>query len=308
MKLSPEVSRAGFSALSKLKSLQEFIFYDESTEHAQEERLGLCFELLPQLHVSSYKPTPHLYLLELSWLTSQALSDIEAPCSLQVRHLALHSTRFVPRHVALPELQVLFLVEPLDGTLLLNFSNLSELNLRKTDKQNLLLVLGHVGRQLQTLRFNVYFNSAQLDSGIELDRVLKACPNLSELSCSSTLSPWCASELRPDNLRRLRRVSLDTASNYVRSGIVLQLLRLAPELRFIRLAWAKLSVEDLRALDELARQRTCMRNLEDFAVTLDARDTTDLEKQLIAKALTSCVAHCDQLKNVSLVYFDDSIE
>jgi hypothetical protein len=185
VQLSDTVSREGISALGRLKTLQQFVFFNHG--HRAEDRnvhlIGLCFELLPHLHAVAIKPLT-LQDKTMSEQMGQALANVRFPCTLQLRHLevlnlnAIQSSR---RYVHLPELELLrvhttFLsMQPLAlGPL----PKLSELFIHRTHVDELLNILRRYGRQLKTIscEFLRGWPNQQI-----LKRILELCPNLSHL-------------------------------------------------------------------------------------------------------------------------------
>jgi hypothetical protein len=159
-----------------------------------------------------------------------------------------------------PFLQVLYLTNPMDESRLLSsrFPKLIELVMDRTNEETLLLVLGQVGKQLQKLRFGIYGNVAEMKNGeVHLDRVLAACPILSELSTSTNVSPRCdVSELRLDTLIHLHTLVIKTLCLcHLQSGLLQDFLRLAPNLRFVRLVKASVDSRELGQLSEVLKQR-----------------------------------------------------
>jgi hypothetical protein len=127
----------------------------------------------------------------------------------------------------------------------------------------LMRILGHVGHQLRTLRL-VLISEAQ----VQLDGLLDACPQLEELSVhfgglqSVTL-------LRPDTLRNLQKLRVNSAKgDFVQPGLLLQVLRMAKDLRSVDLSMVDVDVHDLQELAVLAGQGTCMQNLQHVQIIL----------------------------------------
>lgn len=265
--------------------------------------IELCLEYLPQLHVVSLKPEPHIcknLLRILGKYTSTALSNLsrDRQHTLQLRCLAVST--FVPEHIALPQLRFLCQSWPLEhtGLGLANdrFPQLSELALYGVCSGKLMRNLGHVGRQLNTLHFEVH-------EIIQLDRVLDKCPNLSELSVHSH-GVNSSSELQPHPLRRLQKLQVTFAdSEYEHQpGLFVELLRLAPELRSVVLSLEKVHGDLFEELCVLVRQRICMRHLGEFKVYVDNDHCDTYERAVPEIALVLCTYECEKLKNVMLEF------
>jgi hypothetical protein len=287
------VSGSGIEALRRLSLLQEFTFQDCSDELV----LKQCLELLPHLHIIGNR-------MELSQSDAddvykkidgmgQALSRIEAPCTLQLHHLWLHNTQQVLNKISLPELELLKLsgkiaMHPwLDGGL----PKLTKLHLYSMNQVTLMPVLARVGRQLQVLL-------VALKQLPQLDLVLEACPNLTQLHVNTGMGIQHTSLLRPEMLKQMKSVKFDATSGYLEPGLLFQILSLAPELRSIELFSLRFD-EDWEALADLAEERTCMRHLETIKIESKTRFTT-LEQRLMAKVHVSCSINCPQLKIFSL--------
>jgi hypothetical protein len=66
--------------------------------------------------------------------------------------------------------------------------------------------------------------------------MLDSCPYLSELSVITTASVLSSSELRPDTLGRLQTLVLYFLNlDFMQSGLLLQVLRLASQLHYVHL-------------------------------------------------------------------------
>jgi hypothetical protein len=111
--LGYKVSRKGLKALTKLSSLEEFLFVD-SLEEEQEYLLEECFKLLPHLHDISGRTEPLRcqHQMYLSYVVASTLIDMEGPLTLQLRRLEISTDDFTHfrEDVALPELRVLILI------------------------------------------------------------------------------------------------------------------------------------------------------------------------------------------------------
>jgi hypothetical protein len=284
------VSKAGLLALRKLTSLQEFLFSNTPNERMVRE----CFELLPNLHAIACMLTPQLRdFIELEKI-GDVLSRIDTPCTLQLRQLALCNTNRILENVSLPELQAL----ELRGSIAMHpwfegdVSNLSELRLGNMNPNTMMPVLNHVGRQLQSLRLVSSDN-------LQLDAVLNACPNLSELTIMC-LGPRFESPLRPDTLKHLQTVRFfQIKSNSQQGQLLLQVLRLAPKLRSVESSSFVLRVNsnEWQELAELAEQGTCMRQLEEIRIHFQ-ENCVQHEQRPMDEALAACIVHCPKLQIV----------
>ena len=295
------MSRTGILALRRLTLLQEFVFCDCSEELLV---LKQCLELLPHLHIIGNR-------LELSQSDEDdmyemikglgiALSQIKAPCTLQLHHLWLHDTDQILDKISLPELQVLKLSckIAMHSWLFGGLPKLSKLYVYNMHQDTLMPVLAQVGQQLQVLHINLM----RLP---RLDLILEACPNLTQLHVDSEMGLRYTSQLRPDMLKQLKTVKFDADRGYLEPGLLLQILSMAPELRSIELGSLRFD-EDWEALAELAEEGTCMRHLE--TIKLESKTCfTKLEQRLLSKALVSCSINCPRLKNFIWLESDDHL-
>jgi hypothetical protein len=277
------VSRDGILALGRLTMLETLVYKNDMPDHL----IRHCLELLQHLHYMHY-PT-------------LSMSTIEVPCTLQLRYLALVNINNISEQVSLPGLETFHLMEPLEMHPLFagGLPKLSELHLLQTDKETLLLVLGHVGRQLRSLQF--YISS----DWVQLDRVLTLCPDLSELHVKSFPNQGLrVSQLLPDTLKKLESVTLGLLQfdDYLQKGLLLQILRLAPELSSLSVSGYLFYDEDLKEWAELAEKGTCMQNLQQLRIQLDAEHQTENGKRLLDNAITSCCINCSQLRTASVNY------
>jgi hypothetical protein len=307
VQLSGGVSQQGVSALVKLNLLREFFFEHRLNLHWISV-LGWCFKELLQLHAVGQKPDKFVEdQRRFARLNSSALSSISSfssPCTLNLRWLAVSRLRIL-MHVMLPELEVLSLNDN-DSSLTsftcldrIHLAKLTQLDVVETGNETLMSVVGHFGHQLSTLRFQFQTSGGVL----QLDRVLTACPKLSELDMD-VVEIQSATDLLPGTLRCLKVLRLRVhhyGDDDVQPGLVLQLLRLAPNLRTIELFGFHrlMSVDDLLALIELVERGACMCHLQRLQVSLhpaainyiDLRDFLDL-------LIISCGVHCKQLREV----------
>jgi hypothetical protein len=292
VQLSDKVSRRGISALRKLSSLKEFLFYNWLQKPNLVEQIGFCFKLLPHLHTVADKGSVLGYRMGL------ALSSVQSPCILQLRHLAVYNLNHIPAGASLPEVQVLHLDVCVDNMQLQigpgRFPKLIELNWIVTSNEDyLMVVLGHLGLQLQTLRFRIFRGGT-----LHLDRVLGACPQLSQLEISTNARVLGSAELGPDTLSRLQTLSL--TSSRIEPGLLLQILRLASHLRSVNLKVEKLDAQELREWAELAKEGTCMQHLQQIKLTFST-SYFDEHKHLLDEVFISCSIHCPQLKHFALL-------
>lgn len=310
--MSHNVSWRGILALRKLTLLEELIFniFDFPW---QRDLLCKTYKLLPHLHVAGMKPAEPFSRDTVAWseVSSMALDEISSTssCTLQLHHLARLTLDYgeirITEFISLPEVLVLYLLYwSYDEEMPLfpgHFPKLTELNMVDSVGANLMQIIGHgVGQQLLTLRvcfpIEVY---RSLGAPLQLDEVLGACPNLSEL-CMDVKGVDSATELQPDSLHQLRvlRIYSEKWEN-LQTGLVMQLLRLAPNLCTVELTSAMLEVEDLEHLAELVEQRACLQQLEQLQVTLVTKATNFTELKLALDVfIISCSKHCKQLRQV----------
>lgn len=223
--------------------------------------------------------------------SSGALPKIKSPCTLQLHHLVLESLDCLPSHVAMPQLQVLYLESPSYGTKLApsRFPNLTEINTCSTTIGDLSNVLGHgVGRQLRTLRVQ-FVEDAQ-----SLDWLLDECPNLTELCLSMTGMRSKGGRLLPDTLLTL---CLHCDKGDMQRGLLVQMLESAPNLVAVDIESGMLDVEDLVRLDELVKQGACLRHLWSLRVSHNPRDAyfTNQWKRHFEQLIITCNIHCQEL-------------
>lgn len=297
--LGPNVTRSGFEALSKLSSLQEFLFLDSINEQ-QEHLLQDCFELMPQLQAvcgRSQKLRCHHDEAQSDWI-SEALLNLRAPCTLKLHKLDLTGSRYIPPGVELPEMQTLLLARPTLTQIELgvhHFAKLSELCVRDcVSEAQLLRILGQVGRQLETLHFTYCH--------LDVCAVLAAAPHLVNLAFDVP-GLRCTTPLQPTTLQRLRTLSFvndDRSPDSIEPGLLLlQLLRLAPKLRTVTAGFDKMELEDFMALVRLAQECTSMRRLEEFIVRLN--DTNDFNSIYLAEQATCALAiNCPHLRKACI--------
>jgi hypothetical protein len=140
---------------------------------------------------------------------------------------------------------------------------------------------------------------------VHLDRVLTLCPDLSKLHVTSFPNHALrVSQLQPDTLKNLESVTLGLIQfdDYLQKGLLLQVLRLAPELRSLSVSGYMLHDEDLKEWAELAEKVTCMQNLQQINIQLDAEQQTENGKRLLDNAITSCCINCSQLQIANVNY------
>jgi hypothetical protein len=303
--LPQSTTREGISALSKLQSLQEFYFFESPNmcKRGMIRVAQLCLELLPQLHGVMLKVEPHScknLLRILGNYTSSALSGLstDRQYTLQLRNVAVSGA--VPEQVSMPELRCLCHSWPSEHTALGldndRFPRLRELAMYGVCQTKLMRNLGHVGRQLEALHFEVH-------AIVQLDRVLEKCPDLSELSVHSH-GLNSAAELQPRPLRRLDKLKVYFAdSEYEHQpGLFVEILRHALELRSVDLTLQKVHADMFEELCVLIKQRTCMRHLEEFTVYVDNDQCDKFERAVPEIALVLCAYECEKLKKVMLEF------
>lgn len=202
----------------------------------------------------------------------------------------------------MPEVQVLFLIDPYHQIQLAGrFTKLSELNTYGTSGEDLMRILGHVGRRLDTLRVT-------LNYVVQLDKVLDACPNLSVLDLH-TGGLDSANQLRPDTVRRLRSLFvsfMSTTRGTVRPGLLVQLLRLVPNLRKLLLTFSRLDddhVQELTELVRLSQQRVVLRCLQELTIQMGANNgTTDSQRRILGLVVYKLAMHCPRLNFMGRQY------
>ena len=282
-----KVSREGIFALRKLTSLREFLYHPG---YSQSPVVRLCLELLPHLH--------HLQDVD----GSISLFDITKPCTVQLRNLSTHDLYDVSDFVSFPELRSLTLWDRLEMHPLFagGLPKLSELYLKDTDQDNLLVVLGHVGRQLKKLHVSIMCVGVHL----KLDRVMGACPNLSELKVSTDSNQLDGSQLQLDTLKHLESVTFELSEreDFLQPGLLLQFLRKAPQLRSVNVTNFNIHHQDLKEWAELAEHSTCMQNLQQIQLQFYATRRSEEAKPLWQKVLSSCSINCPQLQIASVKY------
>lgn len=300
------VSSQGFSELCKLENLQEFVFVSISTPEVNINWFLIILEFLPHLHIvggrCDDKITYCLMLNVLGDAMGCVLSAVHCPLTLQLRLLVLNCLSSIPEHVLLPEVEVLFLFNFFDPRHLIpltgRFTKLSKLIIYCMGPDELMRILGHFGRQLQTLRLNL------VNQAVQLDKVLDACPNLSELelTCSGLKS---ASQLRPDTVRHVQILCIDVSEGCMQPGLLVQLLKLTPKLRSLKLFYTHLdedNIQDLTELVELAQQQLILQRLQKIYFKMDANKkcTTKIDCRgcILSQVLYKLVVHCPRLQTM----------
>jgi hypothetical protein len=231
----------------------------------------------------------------LGTVTSNILSRVTVPLTLQLRFLSLNSLDTLPQCVSVPEVRALHLI---DETMyqenhqhaLDRFPKLTALTMMFTDEPILMSMVTHrVGLQLRTL-------SVRIDH-ISLDMLLEACPCLIELHIIDLSGPGSVSQLRPDTLENLQDLFIACPKTRImQPGLLLEIFRLAPNLRSVMLNMVPMAKEDLQALAELAKQGTCLQKLERFEFYRTSKSTSAREKRIRDEAIVACGTHCVQLK------------
>jgi hypothetical protein len=299
-----KVSRQGFSALAKLKSLQELLFSlfsdPEHNSGARRRELELCFDFLPQLHVAAYKLTT-LSNNVLGYVSSDILSSVTVPRTLQLHFLALDILDTLPQCVSLPQLRVLHLSDPIyeesHQDALDRFPNLTELTMMYTDEPTLMSIIRHrVGLQLRKL-------SVCINGKISLDLLVEACPGLSELFLINVDSyPESVSKLRSNTLQNLHTLFIACPNACImQPGLILEIFRLAPNLRNVSLSMVPMAKEDLQELAEMIKQGTCLRKLERFEFPRSSGSSSAKEGRIRDEAIVACSTHCKKLKEFAFV-------
>jgi hypothetical protein len=138
---------------------------------------------------------------------------------------------------------------------------------------------------------------------LQLDQLLDACPNLSELCMESNTEIQSAAELRPDTLGHLR--ILRSKKINMQPGLMLQILQMAPKLSALDFGSDMLDLADLEMLAELVEQGVCLRHLERLEVTLVPRDNNVSEQwqRQLDLLIITCSTHCKQLHEVDVKDF-----
>jgi hypothetical protein len=296
LQVSDTVSSRGISALRALSSLQEFLFDIWRLETNLVQQIVLCFELLPHLHVVAFKATPENAMDRVLGFVKmgEALSKIRTRCTLQLRHLSVRNWHHIPQHVQLPELQVLNLTKCSYNLQIQpgRFPRLSELYWDDSSVDSLIFVFEQVGHQLQLLSFTISFS----DETLEFDSLLEIFPNLSVLEINIKGSVHRVSALQPDTLSRLQTLTLNLSMHgSMQSGVLLEILRLAPKLRMIDLKSVMPSGGDLEEFAALAKDGSCMQNLEQISFRFKVQDIDLMTRNMLEEALLSCSNHCPRL-------------
>jgi hypothetical protein len=303
-------TKNGFRHLTTLRSLEEFSFVFEGDSYAFKNDLFLtwCYEILPQLHIAGFKAEPgvcRMLLMTVGTDVSTALRRVRrrAGCrglQLQLRNLALTKELRFLNDIDLPQLKVLFLRSPLqinllDLSRLPNLDTLDAFDL--TDIQMLQVLAAPVGHQLKCL--HLYDRAV-----VQLDEVLERCPNLSELSLC-VFSFQIPPTFQPHPFLHLTDVSIRTSKSYFSRDFtapLLQLIRLAPNLRSLHLHLPMSSGQELIDLVQLAGHGY-LQHLEKLEVALmDLADVSDDELETL---LQSFVSHCSKLQTLELDEVDE---
>jgi len=261
---------------------------------------------MPHLHIVLKKPAPFhgkSLALELGQLTSKVIiDDITNPCTLQLHHLALSSSYIsIPEHINLPQLQSIYISNSFGPYLLdaSRFPKLTEMSLYFSNVEPL-FNLGLLGHNLRHI-------SVTVNAKVELDRLLYACPHLTELTifCKHLDS---TTDLQPDTLLVLQQFLFVCYSTFrnetVQEGLIVEVLRLAPELRVFKMKAVMLGEDELMKFADLAEQRICLRKLEEVHLKVDKKDMTTLEQDLLDAATISLATHCERLRILEVIYED----
>lgn len=253
----------GISALASLKNLEQFLFSGHTRNHGQGaiEKIRVCFRLLPHLQATYYNGTVKLSDMD-GYLTTdmeRALASMPERTTLKLRQLVLHSIDRLPLELTLPDLEVLHLrlshLTQRSEAVQLHSDQFPRLvKLYMTDSMlNLANLLGSVGRQLQTLRISIA-------NFTELTQVMSLCPNLKILHVSLSNRSGDQFVWQSNTLQHLKRLVLDCYGFYPKvvnpAGLVTQLLRQAPKLKWLQFRWLVLSDKDMDELTEVLKRNT----------------------------------------------------
>jgi hypothetical protein len=264
--LDETVSAAGISHLSQLKNLSELLF-PQSFEYLRNKPVWMCVQVLPHLRVVGERiEARHVLLAHLSELCVD-LSTLQLPCQLGLEQLVQSNQVVVPEGVALPNVtalyvqDVVFLGTDVDIS---RFERITELGLMdQEDVDACLDLLRLLGGQLRKLVL-----SLERDE-LRLDEVLDECPGLLELHLLGR--PTIVSSETPlavEVVGQLQALTLDFRhrDTIVQSGLLLQLLDAAVELKFLKLAYLRMWEEDDESDDLLDRlkEKRVLQQLQTF--------------------------------------------
>jgi len=244
----------------------------------------------------------------LTDFASQAFCCLRGPLRthLGLRQLALHGASELPRGVALPDLQTLYLILPKNNFYFSTWiSTISELGLHGVRRQLLDRILQQIGHQLLKLSVLVW-------DTLVLDRLFQMCPNLQIFYISQFpafylgLDEPMMDTVSLTGLTELGMVMQDEVDDCSRfeSGHLLQLLRAASNLRVLHLKNFFFSVEEEEEIGEALEQHLVLQNLQRLSCLYDS-----IDPQLDAETLEfmecsysvvrNIIQHCPQLYGVA---------
>jgi hypothetical protein len=308
------VTSAGIGSLANLKQLQEFLYHEKMLSNSPLNKNHMfftaCLQLLPRLTVSCSRIEIRLELdIFLTDFASQAFSSLRGPLPthLGLRQLALHRASGLPRGVALPDLQTLYLILPKNNFHFSTWiSSISELGLHGISRQLLERILQQIGHQLLKLSVLVW-------DTLVLDRLFQMCPNLQILYISQFPAFYMGLEEPMMDavcltcLTELGLVMQDDNDDCCRfeSGHLLQFLRAACNLRVLRLKNFFFSVEEEDDIGEALEQHLILQNLQRLSCFYERIDPSlDAETLKFMECSYSVVRHiiqhCPQLSSVAL--------
>jgi hypothetical protein len=183
--LAPEVSSAGFKALSKLSHLQQFLFGDfkESWEF-QQKCLLLCAQFLPKLRIAGFNFADAYSLDMLNSMVDGEVGDfyhdqvVQHPFKIGLEELMVSGNVQIHESCQLPNLRALYTSQLTDGNiagLFSRFTTITELGICKTKTDTVMNVLQIVGRSLSKIAL------VQLPQKFSLLKIFQLCPNLERL-------------------------------------------------------------------------------------------------------------------------------
>jgi hypothetical protein len=305
------VTSAGIASLAKLEQLQEFLYHEKMLRNTTTNRNHLvfaaCLHLLPRLRVSCCRIEIRLELdIFLTDFASQAFCCLRGPLRthLGLRQLALHGASELPRGVALPDLQTLYLILPKSNFQFSTWiSSISELGLHRVRRLLLERILEQIGHQLLKLSVLV------LDT-LVLDRIFQMCPSLQTFYISEFpafymgLDEPMMDTVSLAGLTELGMVMQDDCSRF-ESGHLMQLLRAACNLQVLHLKNFFFSVEEEEEIGEALEQHLVLQNLQRLSCFYERVDPQlDAEKlefmECSYSVVRNIIQHCPQLSTVAI--------
>lgn len=190
-----EVSSAGFSALSTLPHLDEFLFGDRMNKESdwvhESKFLILCSRFLPKLSVSGrrfdFLHVDFLYestFRQYCGYHKEMVQEMQQPAKLSLQHLNLSNGVQPNENIQFPQLETLSLWFPNAGqalSLCQRFQTVSALGLYDLETSlDLLPTLQSVGQRLHSLVLDEASEPA-----FSLLQVLESCPNLKHFRLSN---------------------------------------------------------------------------------------------------------------------------